>query len=66
MKQKYTNFGIQVKIKLAECETTQAEFCKNIGMNPARLSEMIHNDKCYPKLRKKVGKILGITSGTAV
>lgn len=63
MKQKYTEFGLMIKIKLAQMETTQTEFCRTIGVNPARLSEIIHKDGCHPTLRKKVSRILGIKSG---
>ncbi|MEK3785776.1 MULTISPECIES: hypothetical protein [Paenibacillus] len=55
-----TALGWAIKRRLAELQLDQQSFCKQYGIPPSRLSNLIHGTRKANRYRQQVIEILGI------
>ncbi len=61
LKNSITPFGWKVKMRLAELQLTQKEFCKLHNIPENRLSDLMVGTRLALKEREKVSQILNIS-----
>lgn len=55
-----TEFGIKVKVKLAELDMTLSQFAIELGISQPYLTDILRGRRSAANQKKKIAKVLGI------
>lgn len=56
-----TDFGIKVKVKLAELDMTLSKFASEMGISQPYLTDILRGRRRAVEQKKRIAKVLGIS-----